>query len=848
MMRSIFKDELTRSNGMIYKQQTCTYLSFSLSLSLSLSLPLYLSLSLSLSLSLNKCCYSWRVERERGRKKERDREREREREGVDIYCGSRKQLSISVCLLMILLVFVFAARIPASNTTDTNGEVFRDQGTFADGQSSPYTSELSFTSQPADHGDYSCIAVLEDSSVSPEISTSLPITVISTQMVPAADPLYLVAGVSFPVSCTFPNLASSSLAITWTMGSSPSDITDLDISNFYTESEGAGGTKTGISFKAKTTDMYSTNYTCKGVYKNVGTGEELVVTDTKRIEIRGFKNQPQSVNVAIGSSTSFTCGAVGEQQAIVTWTVGDVDQDTSLYTTSHSSRLTSSTLTLRNLNTTSSLVQCHMTFSNNSTLSSSTATLRVIGIGFVTEPQHRGFVKGEDYEMTCIVRREEGISTTVTWYQGYSAMPSERYSKTEQDDTYISLLYFTDVANNANGDYTCIVMYLIDGKQTTMTSAIASVYVREITLYPTTYKVSRSPTDSYTFYCTYEGDFEAGSGVESLTCQVVLERFIQLSIRWANGVNVDGLSGFEATLSKQTSSWTGKLIASDIQPELAGQIECRFHCGVGGSISGKLQERDSCQFRAAIYGMVRLTFYRVPKHISRSNLKFKTQLPTTDTTNTLMYIVKWFVSKLNSLILCRSSPAVSDTVDYVQYNRLSVSGWTVAKDPVTLTCRYRYDTTGETASYNTQLLFKGTIISRFRIIVGDRSCPHETKPCLSYLQGLQVVYRSMFTMSPAPSLSTAHSGSPTVPLDPREYRGLKMGNRCLHLVTVQYNYRYEVAVREETGNWEASLSLNGTFSDTISTDSGSYTCQFQFSSGESYNQTTQLQFYSKLMW
>ena len=59
------------------------------------------------------------------------------------------------------------------------------------------------------------------------------------------------------------------------------------------------------------------------------------------------------------------------------------------------------------------------------------------------------------------------------------------------------------------------------------------------------------------------------------------------------------------------------------------------------------------------------------------------------------------------------------------------------------------------------------------------------------------------------------------------------------------NYRYEIAVREETGNWEASLSLNGTLSDTITTDSGSYTCEFQFSSGESYNQTTQLQFYSK---
>ena len=50
---------------------------------------------------------------------------------------------------------------------------------------------------------------------------------------------------------------------------------------------------------------------------------------------------------------------------------------------------------------------------------------------------------------------------------------------------------------------------------------------------------------------------------------------------------MDGLSGFEATLNKQTSSWAGKLIASDIQPELAGQIECRFHCGVGGSISGR---------------------------------------------------------------------------------------------------------------------------------------------------------------------------------------------------------------------------------------------------------------------
>ena len=60
-----------------------------------------------------------------------------------------------------------------------DGELFRDQGTFADGQISPYTSELSFNSQPTDDGDYSCIAVLEDSSVSPEISTSLPITVIS---------------------------------------------------------------------------------------------------------------------------------------------------------------------------------------------------------------------------------------------------------------------------------------------------------------------------------------------------------------------------------------------------------------------------------------------------------------------------------------------------------------------------------------------------------------------------------------------------------------------------------------------------------------------------------------------
>ena len=60
-----------------------------------------------------------------------------------------------------------------------DGEVFRDQGTFADGQTSPYTSELSFTSQPSDDGEYSCVAVLEGSSVSPEISTSLPITVVS---------------------------------------------------------------------------------------------------------------------------------------------------------------------------------------------------------------------------------------------------------------------------------------------------------------------------------------------------------------------------------------------------------------------------------------------------------------------------------------------------------------------------------------------------------------------------------------------------------------------------------------------------------------------------------------------
>eukprot|EP00116_Pleurobrachia_bachei_P018441 sb/3478703/ len=35
--------------------------------------------------------------------------------------------------------------------------------------------------------------------------------------------------------------------------------------------------------------------------------------------------------------------------------------------------------------------------------------------------------------------------------------------------------------------------------------------------------------------------------------------------------------------------------------------------------------------------MVRSTFYKVPKHISRSNLKFQTQLPTTDPTTHLHF-------------------------------------------------------------------------------------------------------------------------------------------------------------------------------------------------------------------
>eukprot|EP00116_Pleurobrachia_bachei_P009507 sb/3469769/ len=173
----------------------------------------------------------------------------------------------------------------------------------------------------------------------------------------------------------------------------------------------------------------------------------------------------------------------------------------------------------------------------------------------------------------------------------------------------------------------------------------------------------------------------------------------------------------------------------------------------------------------------------------------------------------------------------------VQYNRLSVSGWTVAKDPVTLTCRYRYDTTGETASYNTQLLFKGTISSR--IIVGDRSCPHET---LNNVLSAGFTSRLQEYVYYEPSSKSIYCtfGFTYSTTGPSGVSWFKDGQS----LSTSSN-RYEVAVREETGNWEASLSLNGTFSDTIATDSGSYTCQFQFSSGESYNQTTQLQFYSK---
>ena len=48
------------------------------------------------------------------------------------------------------------------------------------------------------------------------------------------------------------------------------------------------------------------------MYRHLGSGATLTVTDSRRIEVRGISFQPRSVTLGIGGTAVFTCDSVGE--------------------------------------------------------------------------------------------------------------------------------------------------------------------------------------------------------------------------------------------------------------------------------------------------------------------------------------------------------------------------------------------------------------------------------------------------------------------------------------------------------------------------------------------------------
>ncbi|KAL5252519.1 hypothetical protein ACHWQZ_G015335 [Mnemiopsis leidyi] len=183
------------------------------------------------------------------------------------------------------------------------------------------------------------------------------------------------------------------------------------------------------------------------------------------VTVSGITTSPAAQAAVLGAAVTFSCVASTLAEPTVAWSKDNVaisaGSGTSI-TNTYSSTTFTSVLVLVSAATADESYKCVVTDSTLSTSYESAATLTPLKV--VTQPAAVAITSASSTDfITCVVTAYTGVTSSVTWYRGSSAIDSKLSTETTSGSLTTSIVSFSSTSKADSGEYYCKATYTKSG-------------------------------------------------------------------------------------------------------------------------------------------------------------------------------------------------------------------------------------------------------------------------------------------------------------------------------------------------------------------------------------------------